>query len=290
MTDDLDAYAEARTREARNDPRATPEFVTLALTEPDEDAAWDAVVTLHYRGTRDVFDTACHLCRSECPQERTLGANILGQLGIPKRAFPAESVKFLLERLEVETDEDALNASCVALGHLRDPAAIPALVRLRTHASDQVRFAVVFALGGFADALAIRTLMEMSSDPDAGVRDWATFALGSLIDVDTPEIRAALLARISDEDEATRGEALVGLARRKDPRVIGPLLKDLQRYQDAEYPGYSLEAAEEIADARLLPILMTLKQAGGPDDTSFDEAIRRCSPGGAADTDGRLSP
>ena len=34
---DLDEHCKARTREARNDPRTTHEFVTIALTEPDED-------------------------------------------------------------------------------------------------------------------------------------------------------------------------------------------------------------------------------------------------------------
>jgi HEAT repeat protein len=289
MIDDLNAYAEARTREARNDPRATHEFVTIALTEPDENAAREAVVTLHFRGTRDVFDTASDLCTSECPQERTLGANILGQLGVPHRTFPTESVKVLLERLEVETDEDVLDATCIALGHIHDPTAIPSPVRLKTHASARVRYAVVFALAGFEDQLAIKTLIELSRDQDPVVRDWATFGLGRQIDIDTPEIRAALLARVSDEDEVTRGEALVGLARRRDQRVIEPLIKELQRYRDAEYSGYSVEAAEEIADARLLPILMRLKQSADADDTRFDEAIRRSSPVGVADTDGSSS-
>jgi HEAT repeat protein len=207
---DLDAHCERRTREARNDARASHEFVTIALTEPDENAAWDAVVTLQFRGTKDVFDTACDLCTSECPQERTLGANILGQLGIPNRSLPIESAKLLVERLAVETDDDVINAMCIALGHLGDPTAIPTLVQFKAHENTRVRYAVVFALAGFDDELAIKTLIEMSADPDVVVRDWATFGLGG-IDADTPEIRAALLARIADEDEITRGEALVGL-------------------------------------------------------------------------------
>jgi HEAT repeat protein len=277
MIDDLNAFSEARTREARSDPRAIHEFVTMALTEPDEDTAWEAVVTLHFRGTREVFDVARQLCTSECPQERTLGANILGQLGVPKRRFPKESVKVLRELLAVDTDEDVLDAACIALGHTPDPTAIPSLARLKTHPSVKVRYAVVFALAGLEDQLAIKTLIEMSSDREELVRDWATFGLGTQIDVDTPEIRAALFARVVDEDEVTRGEALVGLARRKDQRVIEPLIKELERYPDAEYGSYSVEAAEEIADARLLPVLTRLKQAS--DTKTLDEAIRRCSGG-----------
>ncbi len=279
MIDDLKAYTESRTREARDDPRTTHEFITMALTGLDEEAAWDAVVMLHYRGTREVFDAACQLCASECPQERTLGANILGQLGVPNRSSPDESVAVLLKLLEVETDEDVLDAICIALGHIHDPTAIPSLARLKTHPSAKVRYAVVFGLLGFEGQLAITTLIELSRDQNDLVRDWATFGLGTQVDEDTPVIRAALLARVFDEDEVTRGEALVGLARRKDQQVIEPLIKELKRYPDAEYGSYSLEAAEEIADARLLPVLKRLKQSAEADDTTLDEAIRRCSGG-----------
>lgn len=78
MIDDQNADAEAHTSEARNDPRATYEFVNIALTEPDEHAAWEAVTLLQFRGTREVFDTARHLCASECPQERAWGRTYSG--------------------------------------------------------------------------------------------------------------------------------------------------------------------------------------------------------------------
>jgi HEAT repeat protein len=143
-----------------------------------------------------------------------------------------------------------------------------------------VRYAVAYGLEGFEDELAIRTLIVLSRDSDTDVRDWATFALGSQIDLDTPEIRAALLARIVDEDEMTRGEALVGLARRKDHRVIKPLIKELERHADAEYGEYAVDAAKELADARLLPILRKLKQSATTDVSELDEAIRSCEGAG----------
>ena len=68
----------------------------------------------------------------------------------------------------------------------------------------------------------------------------------------------------------TRGEALVGLARRKDQRIIEPLIKELSRYPAAEHWSYSLEAAEEIADAHLLPLLTRLKQSV---DGAFDNPV-----------------
>ena len=86
-----------------NDPRATHEFITMALTEPDEDAAWETVTMLHFRRNERRYSMPpVSYARSECPQERTLGANILGQLGVPDRAFPKEAVAVLLEVLEAE--------------------------------------------------------------------------------------------------------------------------------------------------------------------------------------------
>lgn len=282
---DLNGYIDARTLEARKDPRATHEFVTMALTEPDDNAAWAAVEMLHFRGTREVFDTARQLCASQCPRERTLGANILGQLGVPTRTFPKESVAVLLELLKGETDDGVLDAACIALGHTPDESAVPSLIRFKRHPNASVRFAVVFALAGYEDELAIKTKIDMSFDEDELVRDWATFGLGR-IDVDTPEIRAALLARIADADETTRGEALVGLARRRDQRAIEPLIKELERYHNAEHGDYSVEAAEEFADARLLRVLTRLKEsAADHNSTRFDEAIRRCSAVGVPDAD-----
>src|SRR5262245_25681268 len=101
----------------RRDPRTTPDLVAQVLTAMDDDAAWEPVPVLHYRATREVFETAGALCVSECPRERELGADILGQLGIPERVFADEAIDILLAMLDAEQDEDVLNSICVALGH-----------------------------------------------------------------------------------------------------------------------------------------------------------------------------
>lgn len=275
MSDRLDAELEARTREARNDPRSTHELISLALAEVDDDAAWEPVRVLHFRGTRDVFDAASRLCDSECPQERRLGADILAQLGVPRQTFPEESAAVLLGMLRSESDELVLQSICSALGYIGDPAAVPALSRLKTHNSAVVRHSVASALGGYSEPLAIATLIELSRDPDDLVRDWSTFGLGTQIDEDTPEIRAALFARVSDKDETTRGEAMLGLARRRDQRVVEPLARELARYPEAQPACCIIEAAEETAHPRLLPVLESLKRSTG--SAKYDEAIRLCS-------------
>ncbi len=228
----------ARRLEALNDPRSTHELVSVILMETDEEAAWDAVLLLHYRGTREVFDVACGLCGSECSKERTLGANILGQLGVPERAFPKQSVATLLQLLRHERDEEVLQAICVAFGHLRKPEPIPALSKLKNHSSVMVRHGVVMGLLSLTEPLAIATLIEMSIDSDELVRDWATFGLGTQIDEDNVEFREALYARLFDTDEATRGEALVGLARRSDQRILKTLIRELENNTSASWLDY----------------------------------------------------
>jgi HEAT repeat protein len=247
-----------RTASRSDDPRSTAELITIALTLPtaptdeDEHVAWNAISALHWRATREVFEAAQALCESDDAGQREVGADILGQLGIPDRAFSEESFSILLALLKKEQDDDVLQAICVALGHLNDPRAIEPLTRLKRHPDPDVRHGVVFGLLTHENDLAIKTLIELSNDEAAEVRDWATFGLGSQIDTDTPEIREALFVRLADEGPTTSGEAMVGLARRKDPRVVEAIIRDLE----AGYMGTLIaDAAEEIADPRLAPYL-----------------------------------
>jgi hypothetical protein len=70
----------------RDDARSVDELISVALSGPDEDHAWDAIWVLRWRVTLGVFERSSGLCWSFCPVERKLGADILGQLGIPDQA------------------------------------------------------------------------------------------------------------------------------------------------------------------------------------------------------------
>lgn len=282
MSDDFAQRRVERTRQAREDPRSTQDIISTALAEMDEHKRWDLVVLLHHRATSDVLEAGRSLCESECPDERILGADILGQLGVPDRVFPDECLGALLPLLEREDDWDVFSSVCSALGQLHDPRAIPDLAAMKAHPSENVRFAVTLALGGYEDDLAVRTLIELTEDVDADVRDWATFGLGSRIDLDTPAIREALFRRLTDSDNTTRSEAMVGLARRKDQRVVAALLEQLAPERMAllkERPDLPIEAAEEVADPRLLPALLRLRAAGWEDNGYLDQVIDRCREG-----------
>lgn len=277
--------AQTTHKDWRNDLRSNEELLHIALAEEDEDLAWDAIGVLHLRGSPDTFEAARHLCASTEANERRLGVDILSQLGDryghwgKDNPFHEEAVITLLGMLEREQDPDVLYAIAVALGHRGDPRAIEPLVRLKNHPDEHVRDGVVYGLLTHEDERAINALIELSTDPESHIRDWATFGIGSQIDTDTSEIRAALMARITDEDADTSGEAMVGLARRHDERVVEPLLADLEAGWHGSLP---FEAAAEIGDPRLYPILARIQEEWGDDKSwpysQLEEALAACQP------------
>lgn len=250
-----------------------------ALAHPDDDAIWETVAT-HVRAlAQAVFERARQLCMSESARERLVGAGILGQMGRPDETIQEESVKVLLGMLEREQDPGVLYSVAVALGHRKDPRAIPLLIQLKNHPNKNVRYGVVHGLMGYEDERAIQALIELSADEDSAVRDWATFGLGSMIDIDTPAIREALVARLTDEDPDTRAEAMMGLAHRHDERAVEPLVA---HFKDRWYSGALFEAAGELGDPRLYPVLVEWQDKWDEEKTGvyekLEEALEKCQP------------
>jgi HEAT repeat protein len=227
---------------AEDDSRTIDQLFDAALDLRDDEKSWGAVAALHWNGSRDVFDRAAVLCRSRKATERTLGADILGQLGIPERRFPVESFKALLELLSDE-DANVLNSAIIALYHTDQERAAAHVIPFSKHRDAKVRFAVTYALAGVKSEAALNALLGLAGDPDDDVRNWATFGLGQQSDVDTPRIRETLAARLDDHDEDVRYEAVIGLARRGDARMIGYLKNMLH-----EDPGdvFAREAAARM--------------------------------------------
>jgi HEAT repeat protein len=92
-------------------------------------------------------------------------------------------------------------------------------------------------------------------DSDDDVRDWAVFGLGNLGDADSEGIRDAIFARLNDSNEDVQEEAMVGLAKRKDQRVLPALIAALSQFELVKPSATTLtiEAAEamlELEDAR----------------------------------------
>jgi len=259
-----------------DDPRSVDELFAAALRDPEENETWNAIWALQARATSQVLERAIELGSSFCAFERRLGAHILAQFGGPDRKFEEECLRTLLRLLEREPDETVIEAILTALSHRKRADVIVPAYQFRAHACPEIRHAVVHALTGHEDDLAISALIELTRDPVAHVRDWATFGLGTLMDVDSPEIREAFVACLSDPDNHTRCEALVGLARRHDRRVLPALRSAL----DSESVWtLEVEAASHIAAPELLPLLIHLREWWDVDSDLLEEAILACSKG-----------
>ncbi|QAT87989.1 hypothetical protein EJ065_6460 [Corallococcus coralloides] len=114
-------------------------------------------------------------------------------------------------------------------------------------------------------------MIALSRDSDEDVRNRATFSLGSQAEeVDTPELRDALFDRLTESDMELRGEALVGLALRKDPRVLEPLRRELE---SSEVVVLAVEAAEKLEDTSLLPLLHRLRDRAGDANSYFRSVL-----------------
>lgn len=270
------------------DSRSTEELIQLALTAPEEDDdgddRWDFIWLLRYRGTRDVLDRAIALTESNNSEERTIGIQILDQLGIPDRTFPDECLTTLIGLLKHEIDPLILQSIGIALAHLNDARAIEPQLKFCLHPDWEVRYGVVLNMNGHNDKRAIAALIKLSGDDHPQVRNWATFGLGSLLEVDTPEIREALYQRFlledpTDEETAEiQGEALVGLASRQDERILPKLMEQLM---SENLSVLEIEAAEKLANPQLLPALLQVKtwcEPTGYFAETLAAAIAACTP------------
>ncbi|MFG6413531.1 HEAT repeat domain-containing protein [Roseateles sp. DC23W] len=256
--------------------RTTQRLVRAALRGGDGDRAWSAIHALRARGSAEMLALLHRLSRRAGWRHRALAMNVAAQLMRGRgsgAAFALEATQQLLLAGLGDSHAAVLRATVAGLGHRPHPAALPHLVRLATHADDGVRFNVAFALGAYEEPPAAEALLMLARDPRRDVCDWATFALGAQHDADTPAIRACLWQNVHDPDDDVRCEALIGLARRGDPRLVDHLLARLADADDVWV--LELEAAEKLGDPRLIPSLQALAQRTGEDLGAQNEWARQ---------------
>lgn len=173
-------------------------------------------------------------------------------------------------------DTAVLEAACLALGALWDPAAATALEPFVSHEHPGVRSAAVQSLPNGqgleddrdVDPLVVDLLASRHDDPDPAVRAWALFGLGTNLDVDTPAVRTALGRGLLDDEADVRAEAVVGLARRGDVRTVA-MVREMLAARPAGRLAF--EAAEALAD----PSLATAVREAQPDDDVDPDLVAR---------------
>jgi HEAT repeat protein len=240
----------------------------------------ESLALVHYRGGEDEFKIGETYLKSRDPIDRAVGANILAQLGWQDRTYLEESVDLLISALE-DTNDFVLSSVCCALGHRSLARATTHIIKPASSLNAQLRNDVAFALLGHESQDAIDVMILLSRDSDRNVKNWAMFGLGSQIEVDSKEIRDALFVGVSDNDSEIRGEALVGLALRKDQKVADLLLKEWETFDEVSI--LSLEAAEESANVKLHSKLLHLQgELNSSADMLFESqlqcAIDSCQP------------
>jgi HEAT repeats len=269
-------------RPISNDDPAMLMQRALAIEDYDADERWEIIRALHARTDRETFDATCALARSDEVPMRVLGLDILSQIGYSAdRPYREDTMRVLIDACD-DARPLVLGSAITALGHLHDERGLSTVLRYAAHPHEDVRFAAAWALppvaGDPAEAAAVAALIRLTADSDPDVRDWATFGIGTLLaDEDSVAIRDALVARLDDEEGDTAGEALLGLARRRDPRVLPVLLARL----DDDPGNLVVEAAAELGAPEALSALERLLRAGWQEDVPrpnvLDDAIRACA-------------
>ncbi|MGW2564047.1 HEAT repeat domain-containing protein [Streptomyces sp. NPDC001514] len=227
---------------------------------PDQDDWTEAVAVLQRRGDEETFRAAAAWCGTDDPLRQALAADVLAGLGAAgEEPAPAESeaqgrgvftarvVPLLRELARAADEPELIRATVAGLGQQGDPAALPEILRHAGHEDPEIRFGVAVALHGLVPgehAEAIRVLVELARDSDDGVRDWATTALAD-VEADSPEIREALAARLTDQVPDIEAEAARGLAMRQDARAVDALARILA---DEDPEGYAYSTAEQAVE------------------------------------------
>ncbi|GAA3687549.1 hypothetical protein GCM10022224_060860 [Nonomuraea antimicrobica] len=197
----------------------------LAHRDIDEDAEtwWIVADALGKRADEETFEALAALCVSEDAREREFGVDAIAQFGFADgdKPYLDRTLPLLQKMVTTEGNPQVLRSVLAALGHQGDPRALPYVLDIVGRPGHNRTMTDPIAL---ADVLppdheeGLALLIAMTEDDDSEVRDWATAGLAGLT-ADTPVIRDALAARLSDTDLRTVAEATRGLADRGDERA-----------------------------------------------------------------------
>jgi len=250
-----------RTARPRWKSQAVDRLLRHALRHWHADAGWRAIEALQRRGSPALLARVVALCASPSARRRAVGVSIAAQLshraqGVLTLLAEEETQRLLLRGL-ADPHHDVVRAAVGGLGLRPHGASVEALLRLASHPDARMRWQVAVALGAYEEPETIEGLIRLSADPSDEVRDWATFGLGTLRMEDTPAIRAALRRNLHDADPDVRGEALVGLARRRDEGIVDLLIERLT----PDCHVYELDAAEALGEPCLAARLRLIEEA-----------------------------
>jgi HEAT repeat protein len=249
-------------------------------SDEDDDGYWAAVAWLRKKGVEQVWSLVAPLVGSPVPQVRALIPDTLRYFA--PHPLREETVALLATMLETETSPLVLESLAGAFVDLRHPRAEELLPALLDHPDPRVRGAAIHGLLSVAGPATVGHFVRASTDDDADVRNWSTFGLRMLLGdmgdadvIDTEEVRNALLARLGDEDEEIRAEAILALATRRDLRALPTLQSELRDWPQWDH---CIEAARYFGAPELYPLLTRLLHRYPEEESTLRSAIDACRP------------
>lgn len=248
----------------------------LAIDDIDSDEYARIVAILQSRGDRATLDRMLQLSRGDL-RARRLALNVLGRFGEPSWPFREEVVVRLLN-MRNENAGDEMSDLVAALSHHCEFAPVrEQLLPLVDHPDFLVRWYLTFGFGNDKNAESAAALIQLSRDDDEAIRDWATFALGNLDDCYSSDIRAALVARLDDDDAATRLEAIHGLVEHGEFVVLDAISRACQADENDKNLWDKAEA--DSPEYRVLPALYKMidnQKLSAPDADKLRAAVAAC--------------
>ncbi|MEV4998431.1 ankyrin repeat domain-containing protein [Streptomyces niveus] len=225
----------------------------LRCAVPDRDGWREPVAALWRRGDEESLQAALAWCASDDPARRAFAADVLARLGAADdadgdRPFAAQALPALRELSAGARTPELIGACVTALGEQGEVAALPEILRHTAHPDVRIRHRVAVALAALVPSdheEGIAALTALSADIDNAVRERATTALAGT-GADTPAVREALAARLTDPVRVTAAEAARGLAARRDPRAVDALARMLA---DGSLTGRARESATDAVRA-----------------------------------------
>ncbi len=204
--------------------KSTPELFEILFTGEYEDPAGDLLVVgpsaalRQLKDREDAPELAEHFLSSVVPTQRARSLDVLARHGSHREL----AIAYLKD-----LDPTVVESAVYALGSWHGNPVHPAILAVRSHSSPDVRLGLAKGLQSDMPETP-RVLMQLMKDSDENVRDWATFTLGIQTQYDSQEIREVIRARLQDNFEDARDEAVWALALRRDPQGLRLLLNRLE--------------------------------------------------------------
>lgn len=192
---------------------------------------------------------------------KTAGVNLLKEalldkkVGEVRRGFAAlalgyindpEVIKFLEEFVTQKNDTEVVGSAALALGNLKDAAAVPILAKLLNPAEGdpkldrRARVWITLALGRIGTDAAWKELKKIASDKDDEVRAGVAIGLGMINLPGSPRLLSDLM---QDRSMITRGFAAISLARLARSAATAQPVSGSRETSPSEIPGTVKSAA-----------------------------------------------